>query len=160
MEKSITIRYEEFDDISELALSDQELIQCAMDANNGAYAPYSGFKVGAAVRLDDDTIVKGNNQENIAYPSGLCAERTAMFAASAQYPEKKIKALAIIGKNQSGIWTTASPCGACRQVMAEYEQRSGKKMRILTYLDEGKIRIFNGVESLLPFIFNTDLTKK
>lgn len=160
MEKSITIRYEEFDDISELALSDQELIQCAMDANNGAYAPYSGFKVGAAVRLDDDTIVKGNNQENIAYPSGLCAERTAMFAASAQYPEKKIKALAIIGKNQAGIWTTASPCGACRQVMAEYEQRSGKKMRILTYLDEGKIRIFNGVESLLPFIFNTDLTKK
>ena len=160
MEKSIRICYEEFEEISELTRNDQEMIEKAMEATQGSYSPYSGFKVGAAVRLDDGTIVKGSNQENIAYPSGLCAERTAMYAASAQYPQKELCELAIVGKNQHGEWTAASPCGACRQVMTEYEQRSGKKMRILTYLDGGKIRVFNGVESLLPFIFTTDLQKK
>ena len=160
MKKSIKICYEEIESISELSPKDQELMQEAMTATEGAYAPYSGFRVGAAVRLNDGTIVKGSNQENIAYPSGLCAERTAMYAASAQHPGKEIKALAIVGKNEKGEWTTASPCGACRQVMAEYEQRSGEKMKIITYVEGGKIQLFEGVESLLPFIFTIDLEKK
>ena len=160
MKKSIKIYYEEVDSISELPPNDQELMQEAMHATEGAYAPYSGFRVGAAVRMDNGMIVRGSNQENIAYPSGLCAERTAMYAASAQHPGREIKELAIIGKNEKGEWTTASPCGACRQVMAEYEQRSGEKMRILTYMEGGKIQLFDGIESLLPFIFTIDLEKK
>ena len=160
MEKSIKICYEEFECITDMSKKDQELMQSAMDATKGSYAPYSGFRVGAAVRLTNGDIVKGSNQENIAYPSGLCAERTALYAASAQNPTQEITEIAIIGRKADGTWTTASPCGACRQVIAEYEQRRGDKIRILAYQEGGKIELFNGIESLLPFIFTTDLEKK
>lgn len=153
MEKTQTIHYQECKK-SELSESDRKLLEAAIEATENAYAPYSNFHVGAALRLADGTIVKGSNQENIAYPSGLCAERTALFAAGSQHPDSVIETLAIVGRNQQGVLTAASPCGACRQVMAEVETRQGKKVRVICYFSEDKILIFDGVECLLPFIFS------
>lgn len=157
MEKQLIISYKEYESIMELPPEDQVLMRCAIGAADKAYAPYSQFHVGAAVRLSDGIVVEGNNQENLAYPSGLCAERTALFSASAQYPDAVFEALAIVGRNQDGMLVEAAPCGACRQVMAEYEQRQHRPMIIYTYLQDGKIRRFDGVESLLPFIFSAEL---
>ena len=153
MDKTQIIHYQECM-MSELDEADRLLLEAAIEATDTAYAPYSNFHVGAAVRLEDGTVVKGSNQENIAYPSGLCAERTALFAAGSQYPDRVIEALAIVGCNQQSVLTAASPCGACRQVMAEVENRQGKKLRVICYFSESKILIFEGVESLLPFVFN------
>lgn len=156
MEKQIIISYTEYDSIENLEALDRSLMQRAIAALDDAYAPYSNFHVGAALRLSDDMVITGSNQENLAYPSGLCAERVAMFSASSQYPNCEMSALAVVGRNSQGQLTSASPCGACRQVMAEYEQRQGKKLRILVYQDGGKILSFDGVECLLPFNFSTE----
>lgn len=154
MDKELTIRYQEFDLLAELAAGDRELLQRAVEATEGSYAPYSGFHVGAALRLADGTVVVGSNQENMAYPSGLCAERTAVFAASAQRPDCcDYRALAIVGRDAEGRLCEASPCGACRQVLSEYEQRQGSPLRVLCYLDGGGVRVFPSVASLLPFSF-------
>ena len=154
MDKELTIRYQEFDSLAELAAGDRELLQRAVEATEGSYAPYSGFHVGAALRLADGTVVVGSNQENMAYPSGLCAERTAVFAASAQRPDcRDYRALAIVGRDAEGRLCEASPCGACRQVLSEYEQRQGSPLRVLCYLDGGGVRVFPSVGSLLPFSF-------
>ncbi len=152
MDKTKTIQYQEFT-LLELCDFEQELIDAAMNATSSAYAPYSNFHVGAAVRLDSGEIVTGSNQENIAYPSGLCAERTALFTAATQHPDSAVLALAIVARNSDGKIVPISPCGACRQVMAEQESRQDKKMRILCYNSNDKILIFDGVESLLPFVF-------
>ena len=155
-EIALTIKYTQYDSIDSLPDVDSQLIFKARDAAQHAYAPYSGFCVGAAVLLGNGVIVTGNNQENAAYPSGLCAERTALFYAAAQYPKIPIVAIAISTLNhpQSEI---AKPCGACRQVMAEYEDLAGKAMRIL--LDSAdRIFVLNGIDSLLPLRFRkTDL---
>lgn len=154
MDKELTIRYQEFDSLAELAAGDRELLQRAVEATEGSYAPYSGFHVGAALRLADGTVVVGSNQENMAYPSGLCAERTAVFAASAQRPDcRDYRARAIVGRDAEGRLCEASPCGACRQVLSEYEQRQGSPLRVLCYLDGGGVRVFPSVASLLPFSF-------
>jgi len=154
MDKELTIRYQEFDSLAELAAGDRELLQRAVEATEGSYAPYSGFHVGAALRLADGTVVVGSNQENMAYPSGLCAERTAVFAASAQRPDcRDYRTLAIVGRDAEGRLCEASPCGACRQVLSEYEQRQGSPLRVLCYLDGGGVRVFPSVASLLPFSF-------
>lgn len=154
MDKELTIRYQEFDSLAELAAGDRELLQRAVEATEGSYAPYSGFHVGAALRLADGTVVVGSNQENMAYPSGLCAERTAVFAASAQRPDcRDYRALAIVGRDAEGRLCEASPCGACRQVLSEYERRQGSPLRVLCYLDGGGVRVFPSVASLLPFSF-------
>ncbi|MGX8713878.1 MAG: cytidine deaminase [bacterium] len=154
MDKELVINYQEYESTTELAKADCELMQRAVEAASGAYAPYSDFRVGAALRLKDGTVVVGSNQENIAYPSGLCAERTAIFAASAQRPEcRDYEALAIVGRNAEGWLCEASPCGACRQVMAEYEQRQGHPMRVICYLEGGRVRVIPRVADLLPFSF-------
>lgn len=154
MDKSFTIRYREVESLEDLAPEDRELMMHAFSFAEGAYAPYSGFHVGAAVRLSDGSMVCGSNQENIAYPSGLCAERTALFAASAQCPDMRdYKAIAIVGIDGEGHRCEASPCGACRQVMAEYEQQQGHPMRVLCYVSENCIREFGSVTDLLPFGF-------
>ena len=154
MDKVHVINYQEYDSIAELEGKDRELMQRAMEATQGAYAPYSGFHVGAALRLKDGTVVVGSNQENAAYPSGLCAERTAIFAASAQRPDcRDYEALAIVGRNQEGLFCEASPCGACRQVLMEYEQRQGHPLQVICYLPEGRVRVVPSVASLLPFSF-------
>lgn len=154
--KCLTIEYAEYSSVAELPEEDRRLMEAAMGATEDAYAPYSHFHVGAAVRLADGTIVPGSNQENIAYPSGLCAERTALFGASARFPQLAVEALAVVGFH-GGEYTEASPCGACRQVMAEYELRYGNEMAVLCYLGGGRIRRIRGVKSLLPFAFEAEL---
>lgn len=139
--------------MEELNAGDRRLVDAAVQATGGAYAPYSHFSVGAAALLDDGTVVPGSNQENVAYPSGLCAERTALFAAAAQHPDRSVDAIAIVARNPLGQLTGALPCGACRQVMAEQEGRQKKNMRVICYISADKILIFESIESLLPFAF-------
>ena len=154
MEKTLLIRYDEAETIANLDTNDAALMQAAIDAARGAYAPYSHFHVGAAVRLTNGTVIVGNNQENVAYPSGLCAERTALFAASAQHPDARdVEAIAIVGINQQGVLCEASPCGACRQVLSEYENNQQHPLRTLCYLEGGRVRIYHSVADLLPFSF-------
>ena len=154
MKKQLTINYEEYAAQKELPAADRALLNDAIDALKGSYAPYSRFNVGAAVRLADGTVVKGANQENAAFPSGLCAERTAMFAASAQHPGVPFEAIAVVCAREGQLMANpGSPCGACRQVMAQYEREAGKPLHII--LGSGAtIYTFDGVESLMPFVFN------
>ena len=155
MVKTLNIEYEEYNGVGELLAADRELMERAVAAAGGAYAPYSHFHVGAALRLADGTVVCGSNQENVAYPSGLCAERTAIFSASAQYPQcRDYEALAIVGRNAEGVLCEASPCGACRQVLSEYEHVQGHPLRVICYLEGGRVRVFPSVVSLLPFSFD------
>lgn len=152
--KMLTIPYEEYASIAELDEADRTLLEAAIDATKGSYAPYSHFNVGAAVRLADGTVVKGANQENAAFPSGLCAERTAMFAASAQFPGVPFESIAVVcSRNGSLMLNPGSPCGACRQVMAQYERLALKPLRIILG-SGGPVLAFTGVESLMPFVFN------
>ena len=154
MDKTLNISYREYSGMGAMPADDRALLEDAIKAAEGAYAPYSQFHVGAALRLADGMVVCGNNQENAAYPSGLCAERTAIFAASAQRPEMRdYDAIAIVGINEKGERCEASPCGACRQVLAEYEQRQGHPMRVVCYVSESCVREFNRVADLLPFGF-------
>lgn len=153
--KEIKIAYQEFDSIDELDAKDRELAQAAVEATAQAYAPYSKFNVGAAVLFEDGVIVKGANQENAAYPSGLCAERTALFYASASRPDKAMVAIAIAaGQNGKLCEMPATPCGACRQVMAQYQLKSGLPMRVLL-VGAHKIWSFEKVDDLLPLIFDS-----
>lgn len=154
MEKTISIEYQEYDNLGQLSAADRALMQSAIEATASAYAPYSHFHVGAALRLADGSVVTGSNQENAAYPSGLCAERTAIFAASSQRPElRDYEALAIVGRTAEGELCEASPCGACRQVMLEYEQQQGHPLRVLCHLSGGRVRELPSVASLMPFAF-------
>ena len=154
-EKRLTIDYEEFSSISEMDPKDQELARLAIEAQKGSYSPYSHFQVGAALLLDNGVIVKGANQENAAYPSGLCAERSAMFWAGANYPDIPMDTLAIAGSDHGVLCESpASPCGACRQVMAEYQKKHGKPMKI-SLVGSKRIRKFGCVDDLLPFIFDS-----
>ena len=143
-------------DLEELSESDRELLGAACEATNRSYAPYSHFSVGAAARLASGAIVTGSNQENAAYPSGLCAERTTLFYANSQYPDQAVKTLAIAARTESDFLDTPiPPCGACRQVLLETEKRYGKPMRILLY-SKSDIYILEGVSGLLPLSFDGD----
>ena len=151
----LAINYEEYSSIEEMDPKDQALVREAIEAQKGSYAPYSRFNVGAAVLLEDGTVVRGANQENAAYPSGLCAERTAMFAAGANHPGKAMVSLAIVGGFGHSISPTpCSPCGACRQVMAEYQTLSGKPMSVIMFGTD-KAWKFSRVDDILPFIFDS-----
>ena len=154
--KKLEITYSEYSSVDELPQNDANLLNAAIEALNGSYAPYSNFNVGAAVLLDNGVIVKGANQENIAYPSGLCAERTALFSAHANYPDNKVVSIALTS-SQNGLLlaTPPFPCGACRQVMAQTQTRNGSPLRIIIGGSD-KILVFNSVESLLPFIFASE----
>lgn len=153
--KEIKIAYMEYDSIEQLEPQDRELAQAAVEAISGSYAPYSKFNVGAAVRLEDGEIIKGANQENAAYPSGLCAERTALFYAGANRPDKAIIAIAIAaGQNGIICASPATPCGACRQVMAQYQQKSGRPMNVIL-IGAQKIWKFEKIDDLLPLIFDS-----
>lgn len=142
--------------LDELSRQDQELVQAAIKGTNNAYANYSRFYVGAALRLENGKIVIGANQENAAFPSGLCAERTAVFAAQANYPDSPIETLAIAGRNEKGVLPNPiTPCGACRQVILEIEDRYKKPIKILLY---GTLKIYcvRSVKDLLPLSFVDD----
>ena len=153
--KEIRIVYNEYESLDQLELRDRELVQAAIEATKGSYAPYSNFNVGAAVRLDNGQIVKGSNQENAAYPSGICAERTAMFYASANYPENAMTAIAITASQNGTLCDNpATPCGSCRQVMAQYQTKGGQPMEILL-VGGKKIWKFGKVDDVLPLIFDS-----
>lgn len=138
----------------ELDIRDRELVRQAFEVCENAYAPYSEFKVGAALLLSDGTIVRGSNQENIAYPSGLCAERTALFYAGANYPDLAVETLCIVAKgNLIDKDKLLSPCGACRQVMAETEARQRKPYRIILVCQNDQTLIFDSASELLPLTF-------
>lgn len=154
-EQKINISYEEYASIDELNAEDRELAQAAIEGMKGSYAPYSHFNVGAAVRMTNGQIVRGANQENAAFPSGLCAERTAMFAASAKYPGKEMVSLALVGGIYGRITDEpATPCGACRQVMAQYQTRAGKPMSVIM-VGAKRVWKFSRVDDILPLIFDS-----
>ena len=154
-QREIRISYQEYKSIDELNPEDRELAAEAIKAMQGAYAPYSHFHVGAAVRMSNGQIVRGANQENAAFPSGLCAERTAMFAAGARYPDKDMQSIALAGGVMGRLGSQpATPCGACRQVMAQYQAKSGKPMSVIMISAE-KVWKFEKVDDILPLIFDS-----
>ena len=154
-EKEINIKFHEYSSLDELGKEDRELADAAIDAMKGSYAPYSHFNVGAAIRLSNGVIVQGANQENAAFPSGLCAERTAMFHAGATYPDKAMVSLAIAGGVMGRLAKApATPCGACRQVMAQYQLKGGRPMSVLM-IGDGLIWKFDKVDDILPLIFDS-----
>lgn len=145
--KIVFYSFEELTDI------EKKLVGKAKDAAEKAYAPYSEFQVGASVLLESGEMISGNNQENAAYPSGICAERVAMFYANAKYPDSAICMLAIAAKNAKGfLLSPTSPCGSCRQALLESENRYGKPIRILLYGTEG-VTVIGSVSDLLPLSF-------
>lgn len=147
LSKTITLKVYSFDEVPD---EWKRLCNASKTAASKAYAAYSHFRVGAAVLLEDGIIVSGNNQENAAYPSGLCAERTALFYTHAQYPDKKIRAIAIYSPDAASLLT---PCGACRQVMLEYE--SIQKENIITLIVfEDKVYVMETTKDWLPFEFS------
>ena len=146
---------------SELDLKDQELITNAKKAFATAYAPYSGFFVGASILLENGEIINGSNQENVAYPSGLCAERVAMFYVGAKFPDVKIKTIAVSVFSKSfDVIDVISPCGACRQVMAEYEDKQDQSIKVILHSPTDQVLIANKVQDLLPFMFKSPHLKK
>ena len=141
--------------MDELTPEEQHLIQLAIEATDRSYAPYSKFRVGAAVRLDNGVELSGSNQENAAYPSGLCAERTTLFYAGAQYPDIPVRMLAIAARGTDGELTEdpTGPCGACRQVIIESETRAGSPIRILLY-GRKFVYTIDGIRPLMPLTFS------
>jgi len=161
-QKKLEVRYTEYAQHESLPQDIQEMVDKAKQATATAYAPYSLYKVGAAVKMANGTIIQGSNQENVAYPSGLCAERVALYAASSQFPHEDVVSIAVTVDHQFSTEDEIfSPCGACRQVMAETELKSAKKIQIIVHSPDGITRVFKGIGQLLPFSFhNAGLNKK
>ena len=147
--------------LKNLSAAEIDLVNKAKLVSNNAYAVYSGFMVGACVLLKNGEIFTGNNQENVAYPSGLCAERVALFYAGSEYPDVIIKSIAITARFKSfQVNDIVSPCGACRQVMAEYEDKQQQAIKVLLHSPNDQVLIANKVQDLLPFMFKSPHLKK
>ncbi len=158
---NLSINYTEYDQIEELDPLDQELLKAAEEVISNAYAPYSKYYVGSAVRLENGQIIKGSNQENVAYPSGLCAERVAIFYASSQFPDQKILSVAVTAKaGDFEVDTPVAPCGTCRQVISEYQTKQKSPIKIIMKGETGKIRVVSSVDDILPFMFHAEELKK
>jgi len=154
-EKKIITKYVKTD-FDLLTNSDKTLVLKAKSMLKSAYAPYSGFLVGASLLLENGKIISGNNQENVAYPSGLCAERVAIYYAGAQFPNLKIKKIAISAISKKFNFTDiVSPCGSCRQAIAEYEIKQEDNIKILLHHSNDNIIIVNSVSDLLPLMFKS-----
>ena len=154
MEKKISIEFTELSDWKELNFADQQLVRAAENVMKSAYSPYSKFSVGASLLLSNGEIVTGSNQENIAYPSGLCAERVALFYAGSNFPKENVETLCVVAKGDLiDVNTLLSPCGGCRQVMVETESRQDKKYRVIMVNQNGSVIIFNSATDLLPLAF-------
>jgi cytidine deaminase len=144
----------------ELSESDAELLAKADMASKRAYAPYSEFYVGVCIRLEDGTEVLGTNQENVAYPSGLCAERVALFSAATNHPNKTVESMAItVNTTKSLVVEPLSPCGNCRQVIMEYQHKQKSPIKLILASQSDKVWIFEDAASLLPFGFEADYLK-
>jgi cytidine deaminase len=153
----IKIAFEEYSTLEELGKADQDLCNEAVKAMANSHSPYSKFKVGAALLLESGKIIHGSNQENVAYPSGLCAERVALFNWGANHPDDPVKTIAITAHtNNFELLKPVTPCGSCLQVMAEYEKKQKQQLRIILYCINGPVWVTSGVESFLPFLFFED----
>jgi cytidine deaminase len=157
-EIKITSQFTSYNSTNELPIEIQSLLKKATAIRKKAYAPYSKFKVGTAILLDNGQIVLGSNQENAAYPSGLCAERVAVFQAGTLYPEAKIKSIAISAASEQNTTSfPIPPCGACRQSIAEYELRQNSNIEIYFTGEIGEIYKSDSLKNLLPLLFNKNL---
>jgi cytidine deaminase len=155
----IRIHIEEYHSLDELAAEEQCLIEGAIRSARDAYAPYSEFRVGACLLLDNGCYVKGSNQENAAYPDGLCAERVALFAAHTRYPVAAVKMLAVAAIYRDKLLDQpVYPCGSCRQSLLESETRFNQPVRILMYGEKG-IQVANSIRDLLPLSFDSSFLK-
>ncbi len=160
IKKKITTTVYGYDSVKELEKDDQELVKRAKKITKNSYAPYSRFHVGAAILLENGKIITGSNQENAAYPSGLCAERVALFYANSEFPDVAVKSVAISAKTNSGFTSSpVPPCGACRQVLLETEIRFKKNIKIILAGNK-KVEIVENVRSLLPINFDEGFLKK
>ena len=154
IEKNININYREYESAEELPKQYRQLLEMAVKATESSYAPYSNFHVGAAVRMSNGETVTGSNQENAAYPSGLCAERVALFHAHHAFPKDPVEAIAVIAKDNEGKLTSGLtfPCAACIQVMVESEKRGNRPIAIIIG-SATKVLVVDSVQNLLPFSF-------
>ncbi len=153
----LSIEYDLLETWEALSAEDRELVERAYAVCENAYAPYSKFRVGAAVKLGNGEIILGSNQENIAYPSGLCAERVALFYAGANFPEEVVETICVVARGELLPWDRVlSPCGSCRQVMLETENRQKKAYRIILVSQDNKTLVFNAALDLLPFAFGVE----
>ena len=149
---------EVYTDIHELPKAIQSLMHIAIDTRDNAYAPYSKFNVGAAILLDNNEVIIGSNQENACFPSGLCAERTAIYYAGAKYPNAKILKMAITASSQNQVTDKPiPPCGACRQAIAEYEIKQDQPIEIYFMGAQGKVVKSNSLANLLPLLFENSV---
>jgi len=156
VQKEYSFKFQLYPNWESLQTIEVSVVNKAFEAMEKAYAPYSKFKVGAALLLEDGQIIQGNNQENIAYPSGLCAERVALFHAGAQFPGIAVDLICIVAKGDlMPISQLLSPCGACRQVMLESENRQNKPIRIILVNQDNRTMCIDSVQNLLPFGFGT-----
>ncbi len=154
-QKEISFNITIYDTLQELPPTDQELMIEAIAARKNAYAPYSKFRVGAAVKMANEETVIGSNQENASYPSGLCAERVAIFHAGAKFPGVTVKTIAITATSDNyQVSVPAAPCGNCRQAIFEYEFKQKQPIRILLMGEKGNVVVCNAIEDLLPLGFN------
>ncbi len=154
---SIQIPVQIFPDSSALEPADALLLEAARKATGDAYAPYSNFRVGVAIRLTGGKILTGSNQENASFPAGLCAERVTLSAASAMYPGVPVESLALTYINETGTGSRPiSPCGICRQTLAEYEQRFEQPIRLILGGSNGEIFVIARATDLLPFAFSKE----
>lgn len=144
-----------YESIDEMSSEDKNLMLAAIEATKTSYAPYSNFRVGAAVLLDDGTVITGSNQENAAYPSGMCAERVAIWKAGATHPNKTVKKIAITANSPDKLVDKpVGPCGACRQSLLEYEVKQEEPMELLFMGEVGQVVKVESVTAMLPFSFD------
>lgn len=154
-EININTKFLVFDNVADLPTDVQDLMRQAVEIRKKAYAPYSKFSVGAAILLDNGKVVLGSNQENAAYPSGLCAERVAIFQAGAIYPDANILKIAISATSeQNPVTSPIPPCGSCRQSIAEYEMRQENDIEIYFMGEVGDIYLSESLKNILPFVFD------
>jgi len=153
-EHQIEIAFKEYPTLTELDKPDYDLCLEAVKAMEGSHSPYSKFRVGAALRLQSGKIIYGSNQENVAYPSGLCAERVALFYWGANHSNDPIEAMAVTAStDEFEISQPVTSCGSCLQVLAEYEKKQNQPIEIILFCANGPVWIMNGVDSFLPFLF-------
>jgi len=153
----IKINFQEYTSVAELDTADRDLCREAVKAMANSHSPYSKFRVGAALLLRSGTIIHGSNQENVAYPSGLCAERVALFHWGANHPNDPIISMAVTAHtDEFELKQPVTSCGSCLQVLAEYEKKQGRQVKVILFVTDGPVWITNGIETFLPFLFFED----
>jgi cytidine deaminase len=154
IDHEIKIAFKEYPTLTELDKPAYDICLEAVKAMEGSHSPYSKFRVGAALRLQSGKIIYGSNQENVAYPSGLCAERVALFYWGANHADDPIEAMAVTAStDEFEISQPVTSCGSCLQVLAEYEKKQNKPIEIILFCNDGPVWVMNGVDSFLPFLF-------